>query len=115
MNLAIVGSRTFGNYTLLSESIKNLQDFDLIENIITGGAKGADSLAARFAAGHSIECIELLPDWRHYGRGAGLVRNKQIISLCDLCIAFWDGQSKGTKADIALCEKMGKPCLVVSF
>ena len=51
MKLAIVGSRTFNDYEFLFNTIHNIEDFRIIdiECIISGGAKGADSLAEKFA------------------------------------------------------------------
>jgi len=44
MNIAIVGGRDFNDYTLLKESILAYIDaHEKPENIVSGGAKGADS------------------------------------------------------------------------
>ena len=94
MKLAIIGSRDFN-------------DFDLLENyvvptspklIISGGAKGADTLAEQYAEKHHVELLIFKPDWKQFGRGAGVVRNRQIVDAADEIMAFWDGQSKGTKS-----------------
>jgi len=115
IKLAIVGSRTFDDYSLLENKIKEeYGDFD-IELIVSGGAKGADTLGARFAEENDIPLVEFKPDWKKYGRKAGFLRNVDIINECTHCIAFWDGDSHGTKHDIDLCEKQGKPCRVVIF
>jgi len=37
------------------------------------------------------------------------VRNKLIVDSADFVIAFWDGESKGTKSVIEYCKKQGKP------
>ena len=47
-------------------------------------------------------------DWERYGRGAGMIRNKQIIADADVVIAFWDGASKGTKNSVELARKAKK-------
>lgn len=115
IKLAIVGSRTFDDYDLLVDEIKSTYaDFD-IEAIVSGGAKGADSLGAKFAEENSIPLIEFKPDWKKHGRRAGFLRNFDIIDECTHCIAFWDGESHGTKHDIDLCETNDKPCKVVLF
>jgi|GEM_PF-5739896 len=50
MNIAIVGGRDFSDYTLLKESLLAYIDtHETPENIVSGGAKGADTLAAQFA------------------------------------------------------------------
>ena len=48
-------------------------------------------------------------DWQRYGRGAGPIRNKQIVESADLVIAFWDGKSNGTRSALAHAERAGVP------
>lgn len=105
MNLGIIGSRTFNNYNLLKESIEK---FDNISLIISGGAKGADNLAYDCAKEMNIETLIIKPDWKKYNRGAGLIRNKDIVDKSDFIIAFWDGQSKGTLHAIKYAKKKRK-------
>jgi len=101
MKLAIVGSRTFNDYEMVKDSLKDLT----ITEIVSGGAKGADALAEKFAKVNNIPVKIFKPDWAKYGRGAGPVRNKQIVEYADKVIAFWDGESKGTKSSIDLATK----------
>lgn len=107
MKLAIVGSRTFTDYDLLEKTI--LQHFKIedIKGIISGGAIGADTLAEQFAKKHSIPITILKPDWS-LGKGAGFLRNTDIVKAVDTVIAFWDGVSKGTKNSIDTGNKLNK-------
>ena len=109
-NVAIVGSRTFNDYDLAEKFIDNVCEEDEIpiDKIISGGAKGADTIAEEYAKRHNIEIQIFKPDWEKYGKSAGFRRNRDIIENCDICIAFWDGESKGTKNDIDLCKKLNK-------
>ena len=85
MNIAIVGGRDFNDYTLLKESISAYIDaHKKPENIVSGGAKGADTLAAQFAAEMGIPLLIFKPDYQRYGRGATLVRNTQIIENAEV-------------------------------
>jgi hypothetical protein len=115
MKLAIVGSRTFSNYAELVRCINLNYDISQITDIISGGAKGADSLAEIFAKENNINLIVFKADWDKYGKRAGFIRNCDIIDACDSCIAFWDGHSAGTKHDIELCRKKGKECKICLF
>lgn len=110
--IAVVGSRTFDDYPLLKDQLDAIGNISLI---ISGGAAGADSLAERYAQEYGIPTSIHLPDWKKYGRAAGLVRNKDIIAECDRCVAFWDGTSRGTAHDIELCKKLGKPYKVIYY
>ena len=106
MNVAIIGSRSFTDYERAEEFLSVL-DLD-ITRIISGGAKGADAIAERYASEHGIPITVYPADWKRYGRGAGMIRNKLIIADADVVIAFWDGASKGTKNSIELAHKAGK-------
>ena len=115
IKLAIVGSRSFNDYEKLVAEIEDEYGECEIETIISGGAKGADSLGACFAKENAIPLVEHKAEWDKYGKSAGFRRNRTIISECTHCIAFWDGESHGTKHDIDLCKEMDKPCKVVMF
>lgn len=115
MKLAIVGSRTFNDYDLLVKFIGKHYDTSEITAIISGAARGADSLGMRYAIDNGYEFIEFPAEWKKYGKRAGFIRNVDIIKNCDECVCFWDGQSHGTKHDIELCEKMNKPYKVCRF
>jgi hypothetical protein len=110
MRLAIVGSRnwtdweTFCKYvqTCLTkwgydkEDSASLQ----IECVVSGGAKGVDSMARRWAKENGVKCEEYLPDWNKYGRGAGPIRNSKIIELATHVIAFPSRSGRGTQDSI---------------
>jgi predicted Rossmann fold nucleotide-binding protein DprA/Smf involved in DNA uptake len=105
---AIIGSRTFRDYQFMKKVLQWYQ----IAKIISGGAKGADSLAKLYAAEHNIPIAEFLPDWKQFGKSAGFRRNAQIINHCDAVIAFWDGQSKGTQHSVSIAEQTNKPVYI---
>ena len=109
MKLAIIGSRTCPPIDIASH-LKYIPD-----TIVSGGAIGADTYAKEFAIKHNLKLIEFLPDYEKYGRKAPLVRNKLIVEECDCLIAFWDGQSRGTKFTLDYAERMGKPTKIVKI
>jgi hypothetical protein len=113
MKLAVIGSRSFDNYDLLNNEISSL-DIKITE-IISGGAKGADYLAEKWALQNNIQLTIIKPRWNIFGRGAGIKRNEEIIQNCHYCIAFWDGKSKGTFSSIKLCEKYSKPNKIIVY
>jgi hypothetical protein len=111
IKLAVVGSRGFCDYNLMKAV---LSDYG-ISMIISGGARGADALAELYAKDMGIEFKVIPAEWDKYGKSAGFIRNQEIIKECDECVAFWDGQSRGTAHDIELCKKYNKPCNVVTY
>lgn len=113
VKLAIVGSRSFEDYDLLKRYIFDHYNINEIACIVSGGAKGADSLAKRFSIEYSIKLIEFLPEWEKYGKGADYVRNKLIWENADEGLAFWDGKSKGTQHSFEISKKLNKTCHIV--
>ena len=109
--IAVVGSRGFNDYSLLEKTLTPYLPFILV----SGGARGADSLAERFAGKNNLQKIIFLPDWDKYGRRAGFLRNIKIVDESDRVIAFWDGNSPGTKSSIDLARKKNKGLLVVRY
>ena len=112
MKLAISGSR--GLSVNLSEYIEAL-DFEVTE-IITGGAKGIDQCAEDYANQHNLKLTVIRPDYKKYPyRAAPIIRNKEIVSKCDVLLAVWDGISKGTKATINFAKKQNKPVVIITM
>lgn len=99
MKVAVIGSRKL--------QVNNLEDYlpDGVTEIVSGGARGIDTCARRYARLHGIKLTEFLPDYDQYGRRAPLLRNLEIIAYADLVLAFWDGESHGTKFVIDQCRK----------
>lgn len=63
MNVAVVGSRNFKDYELMKSELDKID----IAFIISGGAFGADSLAARYSIDVlGVEPIEIKPNWKKY-------------------------------------------------
>jgi predicted Rossmann fold nucleotide-binding protein DprA/Smf involved in DNA uptake len=107
MKLAIVGSRDITDFDL-SPYVD-----DSVLCIVSGGAKGIDTIAAEFAESKGLELIEYLPDYKSFGRSAPIIRNKLIIENADKVLAIWDGKSKGTKNSIDTAKKLNKPLQIV--
>lgn len=111
MKVAIIGGRDFKDYSFL----KNVcEKYEMVE-IISGGAKGADSLAEKYAKEKNIQTKIFLPNWNKHGKAAGFIRNTEIVERADMVIAFWDGKSKGTDHSITIAEKMDKPVYIYRY
>jgi len=107
MRVAVIGSRNLeiediGKYTPPKTT-----------EIVSGGARGIDTVAKNYAIKNNIKLVEFKPDYRRYGKGAPLKRNLQIIAYADIVIAIWDGKSKGTKYVIDNCEKNKLKVIIV--
>lgn len=110
-DVAIVGSRSFSDYEFMCEKLKGIN----FKSIISGGARGADKLAERYAKEHDIELHIFLADWEGIGNYAGLNRNLKMIEWCDMVVAFWDGESKGTAHMTSNALKKGKLVRIYNY
>lgn len=116
--IIINGSRDFYNYTYLRLILKdyimtNQINPELIE-IISGGAKGADTLAIKFAKEYNLNYKVMNADWNKYGKRAGIIRNAEMLTYAisnpndiAILISFWNGNSKGTKHMIDISNDKG--------
>ena len=106
----IVGSRGFDDYDFLVKRCDHLLQKHKEIVVVSGGARGADALAKRYAQDKGYEYIEFPADWNKYGKRAGYIRNEEMHKFIAKkskrgVIAFWDGESKGTKHNFGLAEK----------
>ena len=141
MKIAIIGSRGFDDYENLINKLQNLygsygyKHYDLegdleyypsnpcmangwrysFDEIVSGGANGADKLGAKFAKDFDIKLTEFIPDWDKYGKRAGFLRNEQIVQAADEIVAFWDGISKGTGHSLTIAKKLKKTTHIYYF
>lgn len=103
MKTIIAGSRAITNFDLLEQVIEQ-SDFQ-ITTVITGCAKGIDTLGIKWGEIHGVPILRFPAQWSRYGRGAGPIRNKEMSENADACIVIWDGHSQGAKNMIELAHK----------
>jgi len=95
--VAIVGSQSFTDYDVMKRMLSN----ERIGRIVSGGAKGADTLVERYAAEMNIDIDVLVPKWTEWRQKhpdafknrAGIERNIDIIEASEVVYTFWDGKS----------------------
>lgn len=114
MRIAIVGSRQYGNLEFVHQYVERISIKYPDAVIVSGGAAGVDRTAVRAATTHGLEWKEYHPDWNRYGKSAGYKRNVEIITDSDICVAFWDGHSKGTQHSINIAKEQGKRVFIYS-
>lgn len=92
MRVLICGGRDFNDYLFFVYSLDEYQRRTdrTISEIIHGAAKGADACAHNYAMLKGIPVRAFPADWSKYGRGAGPIRNKQMLDegKPDIVIAF---------------------------
>ncbi len=118
VKVLVVGSRNFNDYGLLRKSLDGLLAGKTGIEIVSGGARGADGLAERYAREKGCGLKVFPADWDRFGKSAGYKRNaemhKYISGFEDrVCVAFWDGESRGTAHSFELARQYGNPLTVI--
>jgi predicted Rossmann fold nucleotide-binding protein DprA/Smf involved in DNA uptake len=109
MKVAIIGSRNYAKLHLVQKMVEVLPPGCIL---ISGGARGVDTIAEKAARSRGLTVQVFPAEWRKYGRGAGIRRNRDIIAHADVVLAFWNGISPGTEHSIQLAKSLGKPVQV---
>lgn len=105
MKYLICGSRTYDNFNDFEEKLSFI-NWEYDDEIISGGASGADTLVEIYCHKYCLRNTVVKPDWDLFGKSAGFIRNADMIEMGpDKVIAFWDGKSKGTANTIDLARK----------
>lgn len=115
IQIGVVGSRGFDNFDLLTSILNFLIEDYESTIIVSGGAKGADSMAEIYASEMKLSTLIYEADWERFGKRAGFIRNKLIVDNSDFIVAFWDGKSKGTKHTIDLATNAGKEVIIIRY
>jgi len=111
MKIAIVGSRTFNDYEFVKQMFFQVLELEgsTLDNveIVSGGARGVDSLAYRLAKELGIPIKVYFPNYHKYGRKAPLIRNTKIVNYADIVIAIPTPESRGTWDTINKAKNKG--------
>ncbi len=116
--LIVAGGRDFNDAALLERVLIAMADTEFADkqvSIVSGMARGADALAYQFAHKNGITCYEFFANWNKYGKKAGFMRNEEMGIAADGLLAFWDGESRGTKHMIDFMVKLNKPVTVIEY
>lgn len=90
----VCGGRHFADYEVVKEMLDFVHDSVGVSVVIHGGARGADSLADRWAYENEVERIVYHADWEGKGKKAGPLRNERMLKQGkpDRLIAFPGGR-----------------------
>lgn len=111
----VAGGRSFNNYKLLEKKLDYFFSNKKEVIIISGGAKGADTLGQQYAKLRNLPCEIYMADWDRFGKSAGYRRNEQMAEIADAAVVFWDGKSRGSQHMIDLAKKKDLPTRVVNY
>ena len=111
----IAGSRTFNDYPKLKKIMDKLLENKRKVRIVCGLARGADRLGEQYGKERHYDIDYYPADWDQYGISAGYVRNAEMANNADALVAFWDGESKGTKNMIELARKRNLQVRIINY
>tara|TARA_R110001632_G_scaffold82498_4_gene183146 strand:+ start:2558 stop:2932 length:375 start_codon:yes stop_codon:yes gene_type:complete len=103
--LMICGSRHFTKYSIFKKCmdivlIKMKDDNFEIVKVISGGAKGADTLAERWSKEKGYPFKPYYAEWDSFGKKAGPIRNSAMVRDANRIVAFPYESSTGTHDSI---------------
>lgn len=116
--VVVAGGRDFTNYNLLKEKVDNILSQKKLTHkilILSGKSIGADCLGEIYALENNLEILSYPADWDKFGKKAGVKRNAEMINDADALIAFWNGNSRGTKYMIDIATKKGKMIRIINY
>lgn len=118
VKLIIAGGRDFNDYALLESKCNHMLSILSKDNsitIISGGAKGADSLGEQYARAAGFGSIIMNAKWDEFGKSAGYIRNTEMAKAATHCICFWDGKSRGTGHMINIAKEHNLKLCVITY
>lgn len=104
MRMVVSGSRTITDEAWIERTLAGY--IAVKDVVITGGCRGVDTIAHDFARRMFAKTRVIEADWQEHGKAAGPIRNAKMLRGSDVLIAFWDGESRGTKSAIDEARKL---------
>lgn len=111
----VSGGRDFTNTELMHRTLCVVVGLLDMVTILHGDAKGADALARTWAEKYGVARQQFDADWTKHGLAAGPIRNAEMVRHGTHLVAFWDGQSKGTKDIIDKARARKLPVVDVPY
>ena len=116
--ILVTGARDWEFRELIEDDLRWLAGHTLTGYpalVITGGAKGADTMAREIAKEMGLETKVFPAKWEEFGKKAGPIRNQQMLDegKPTLVLAYFKNleKSKGTKDMVKRALKVGLPVI----
>lgn len=116
--LIVAGGRDYTDCDKIVQEIfglvsNQLKDFQV--EIIHGAARGADKTADVAARRLNLPVHPCPADWDKHGKSAGPIRNRKMGDVGHGLLAFWDGESRGTKDMIDYMRSLNKDVRIINY
>ena len=94
VKVIIAGPRDYHDYISVLMAM-HLCGFQVTE-VVSGRARGVDTMGERWADEHGIPIKPFLAEWDKFGKSAGMRRNGQMANYADAAVVLWDGYGRGS-------------------
>lgn len=114
--LIVAGGREITDRGFVFGELDRLTGNLLKENVVTevcGEARGVDVIGREWAELKGLVVDSFPANWDAHGKAAGMMRNKLMANHGTHLVAFWDGESRGTKQMIDVARSFGLVVRVV--
>jgi len=111
--VGVVGYRDFDDYEMLRKELDLFGAERKIDLIVSGGCRGADQLAEKYADHNNIPKQIYPPDLR-LGKMGYAKRNQQIVDRSTHLIAFLSKKSLGTLMTIQMAKRKKIPVKIIN-
>lgn len=81
--------------------------------IVSGQAKGADTLGEKYALSRGFEIARFPAMWDVFGKSAGPVRNNLMLDYADAVVVFQYDNSRGSANMHKIASASGKPTRLI--
>ena len=111
MKVLVCGGRDYDDQEFVFSFLDHLDKKTPITTVVHGDARGADTLAKKWARQRGKTAVAYPADWKRYGKPAGMIRNQQMMDeeSPDLVVAFPGGD--GTAGMVRISRKAGVPVI----
>lgn len=110
VKILVCGGRDYNDSKWIFHMLDAINRDRQVTHLITGDAPGADYWAWQWALDREIPVTQYYADWDKYGRAAGPIRNKQMLTENpDITIVLAFPGGKGTENMLKLAREAGVP------
>lgn len=115
--VVIAGSRTILDRLMVCNHLDKILGAKIQTHavtIISGCAKGPDTIGAEWAIVKELPVEYVRANWEKFGKQAGMLRNQIMNNGCDAVIAFHDGKSSGTANMIQIAKQSKRMIRIIN-
>lgn len=111
MKAIVCGGRTYSDLKYTFQVLDLCLEWWKLTTIITGGARGADTMAHEWALRRKLQTEVYHADWDTYGKAAGMIRNRLMLEQQPNVVIAFPGTT-GTENMITISRKAHVPVFI---